>query len=136
MSAPAVAVSADGKMFAAAWKDVRSGEPNVYWAISNSAEFPPGQLVHDTTKGGQDHPSLCIDSTGVVWVAWEDSRSGSQQVWVRSSLAGDHGQAINEAGKGSFPTIASGNNLVAVIYESRSGDEQTIQFQKLKSIDE
>ena len=134
MSAPAVAVSSDGKKFAAAWKDVRRGEPNVYWTISKSTDFPPGQLVHDVMEGDQDHPSLCIDSTGVVWVAWEDSRSGKEQVWIRSSLPSDNGRAIDESGEGSSPTIASGNGLIAVIYELRSGEKRTIRFQSVNSL--
>ncbi|MBI2479742.1 MAG: hypothetical protein HYV60_14250 [Planctomycetia bacterium] len=76
MSAPAVAVSDNGDKFATAWKDIRTGEPNVYWSISDKPESADGQLVHDETKGKQDHPSLCIDASGTAWVAWEDARAG------------------------------------------------------------
>ena len=134
MSAPAVAVSANGKKFASAWKDVSTGEPNVYWATSDSLDFPAGQLVHDETNGKQDHPSLCIDNTGTVWVAWEDSRSGRQQVWIRSSRGVDTGRAVSTVSEeGSFPTIVAGADLVGVVYEARSQSQKTIEFQVVES---
>ena len=85
MSAPAVAVSASGKKFAAAWKDVRTGEPNVFWVTGETLQFAAGQRVHAETRGKQDHPTLCIDPSGTTWVAWEDGRTGRAQVWARSS---------------------------------------------------
>ena len=136
MSAPAVAVSESGNKFAAAWKDVRTGEPNVYWTISDKPEFAPGQLVHDQTQGKQDHPSLCIDVTGTVWVAWEDSRGGRQEIWIRSSRDDNAGQRLGDPRElgASFPSIAAGKNLVAVAYESHSKDSKTIQFRLISTI--
>lgn len=130
MSAPAVAVSANGSKFAAAWKDVRSGEPNIYWSISDSTYFAAGQLLHDETTGKQDHPSLCIDASGTVWAAWEDGRAGSQQVWIRSSRPNDVGHAISETedASASFPAIATGKGLLAVVYESQTKDEKAVRL--------
>jgi len=135
MSAPAVAVSDRGNKFAAAWKDIRSGEPNVYWAISDKPELAEGQLVHDETRGKQDHPSLCIDVSGTVWVAWEDSRTGQQKIWIRSSRIGDTGRRLSDsdAVAASFPTIATGNDCVAVVYESQNKDSKTVAFHLISS---
>ncbi len=130
MSAPAVAVSADGKMFAAAWKDVRMGEPNVYWAISDTPSFGQESLVHERTEGEQDHPSLAIDRRGTVWVAWEDDSGGGHRIWVRSSQATDRGRAISDLGESpaSYPALATGGGLVAVVYESGERRQQNTQF--------
>ncbi len=130
MSAPAVAVSADGKKFAAAWKDVRMGEPNVYWAISDTPSFDQESLVHEQTEGKQDHPSLAIDRRGTVWVAWEDDRGDGHRIWVRSSQATDRGRAISDLGESpaSYPALATGNGLVAVVYESGERRQQNTQF--------
>lgn len=135
MSAPAVAVSDNGNKYAAAWKDIRTGEPNVYWTISDKPESADGQLVHDETKGKQDHPSLCIAASGTVWVAWEDARSGHDEVWLRSSREGDTGRRLSDPGNAaaSFPTIATGKDLVAVVYESQGKDCKTIQFHLIAS---
>ena len=137
MSAPAVAVSATGNKFAAAWKDVRTGEPNVYWAISDKPEFSESQLVHDEIQGTQDHPSLCIDASGTVWVAWEDSRAGQQEIWIRSSRDGDKGRRLSGPDKAaSFPTISVGNGIVAVVYESSESETQqkAIRFHLISSV--
>jgi sugar lactone lactonase YvrE len=134
MSAPAVAVSANGKKFAVAWKDIRTGEPNVYWSISDKPELAEGQLVHDEARGNQDHPSLCIDASGTVWVAWEDSRAGQKRIWVRSSRTGDVGRSLsNPVERASFPTIATSKDLVAVVYESQNEDRKTVQFRLISS---
>ncbi len=133
MSAPAVAVSASGNQFTAVWKDVRAGEPNVYWAISDEPGLAEGQLVHDETRGSQDHPSLCIDASGAVWVAWEDSRDGQQSIRIRSSRDGDRGRQLSDSGEvATFPTIVTGKNFVAVVYESRNEDYRTIKFRMIK----
>lgn len=109
------------------------GEPNVYWAISDKPEFAAGQLVHDDTNGKQDHPSLCIDRLGIVWIAWEDNRSGHKEIWVRSSQDGDLGRRLVQpvGATASYPTIATSHDLVAVVYESQVNDIKTIQFQMI-----
>ena len=112
------------------------GEPNVYWAISDKPEFAAGQLVHGDTKGKQDHPSLCIDTLGNVWIAWEDNRSGHQEIWIRSSREGDLGfQLVQPAdAMASYPTIATGGDLVAVAYELQVNDGKTIHFQAISTM--
>ncbi len=136
MSAPAVAVSTDGNKFAAAWKDVRMGEPNVYWAISDTPRFHQESLVHEETEGKQDHPSLAFDSRGTVWVAWEDNRGGVQRIWVRSSQATDEGRAISDLGElpASYPVVVAGSGLVAVVYESGKRRQKSTQFQLIATV--
>lgn len=136
MSAPAVAVSVDGKRTAIAWKDIRTGEPNVYWSVSEQAPFGEERLVHESTEGIQNHPSLTFDKAGRVWVAWDDRRDKLQQVWVRASApAGgmEKGIAISDASESpaGYPVIAAGERFVAIVYESKPQDEKLIQFRRM-----
>lgn len=133
MSAPAVAVSEDGKKFSAAWKDMRAGEPNVYWSLSEQPRFDHEERVHDVTEGTQDHPSLVIDRRGRTWVAWEDGRGGRHDVWVRSSAEEGHGRAItrNEKLPASYPVLAAAAQSVAVVYESGAGHSKQIRFRRI-----
>jgi hypothetical protein len=119
MSAPAVAVSRDGKRFVAAWKDIRAGEPNVFWSISDTPSFTTESMVHDETRGVQDHPSVALDDSGIAWVAWEDARSGRSRIYARTSNDGDRELLVSDAAEGvaAYPTIAAGGGLVAVAYE-------------------
>jgi hypothetical protein len=135
MSAPAAAVSADGKKFAAAWMDKRGGadDPNVFWAVSDSPAFGKDALLHDRTRGVQDHPGLAIDAKGTVWAVWEDARSGQQRIWVRSSAPGDRGRELSGAADGpaAYPAVACNAGLVAVVYEGRPGGTHAVLFRLL-----
>ena len=133
MSAPAVAVLADGKKFVAAWKDKRTGEPNVFWTASSSLNFSDDEPVHDKLDGEQNHPSLAVDQSGNVWVAWEDSRSRHQQIRVRSSAdASDRAVSDEHDGKASFPVVASNAKIVAVVYEAKRDRKESVVFRLLQ----
>jgi hypothetical protein len=133
MSAPAVAVLADGKKFVAAWKDKRTGEPNVFWAMSDTPSFSQDDLVHRDMKGEQNHPSITMDSSGTVWAAWEDSRSGHQQIWARSSSASNSERLVSDRseGKASFPVVTCNAGLVAVVYEAKKDHKDAVVFRRL-----
>ena len=136
MSAPAVAVSADGKLYAMAWKDVRMGEPNVYWAVSDTPRFDEESLVHEKTEGIQDHPSLAIDRRRTVWVAWEDDRFGGHRICVRSTQANDKGYPLSDLGESpaSYPSLATGSGLVAVVYESGKRGQKKVRFRLIATV--
>ncbi len=82
MSAPAVAVSADGKRIATAWKDVRSGGPLVYCRTAADWQFSVDQVVRSDRGGEQNHPSLAVEPSGVFWVAWTN-KSDAKRISVR-----------------------------------------------------
>ncbi len=134
MSAPAVAVSADGKKFAAAWKDKRVGEPNVYWAVSDTPSFARDALLHGVTKGKQDHPGLALEASGTIWVVWEDSRSGKQRIRARSSGESDKEREVSSESDGttSFPAVACNAGLVAVVYEAKPAEKDVVVFRLLQ----
>ena len=135
MSAPAVAVSADGKKFAAAWKDVRTGTASVYWAVSDSLSFTEDSPIHRRLGVEQNHPSVAFDASGTISVAWEESHPQGQQIWIRSSLASDKGRAISDESDGwaSFPVIASNGGLIGVVYETDNDGERGVAFRLIES---
>jgi hypothetical protein len=129
MSAPAVAVSTQHKTFAIAWKDMRKGEPNIYWSIAREPNFKSERLVHPITKGEQDHPSLAIDQDGTVWIAWEDTRSGKREVRAKSNRNTDELLISQpDSAPASYPVLASGAGMVAVVFESGKGPQKQIRF--------
>ena len=119
--APAAAVSADGKFFAAAWMDRRDVErdADVYWSFG-----PPGKLSQDTDclddrRYQQRRPALAVTADGVVWCAWEDSRRSLQRVFFTNSKI-DQNINVGDAKEtpSSGPSLAAFGAKVAVAYQS------------------
>ncbi len=130
MSAPAVAVSSKHKKYVVAWKDMRKGEPNIYWSVSTKPEFAGEAIVHNSTRGNQDHPSVAIDSMGKAWIAWEDSRDGKHTVRVRREGATEF--EVTDGPNASFPVVACGSGMVGVAYESGPRRNKSVHFKMLK----
>jgi len=119
MSAPAVAVSPDGKRFAAAWKDVREGAPRVWWAFASEPRFGKDGPIADEARVDRDHPSLAAAGGGEFWAAWEEGSGSSAAIRARSSapkaVARDVADAV--AGRPSFPVVACAAGLTVVAWE-------------------
>ena len=126
MDAPAVAVSNDGKKVAAAWMDMRAGknDRDVQWTVGSGGKFAPESTVHDVGTGTQGHPSLAFDKDGVAWCAWEDSRSGPNNVRIYAADSKTRKNVqVSEDGEGKcgYPSLASGGGVLGVAYESAAG---------------
>jgi hypothetical protein len=136
MSAPSVAVSPDGEKLVIAWKDVRTGrnDPHVYWAVSDK----PGQF-HDTpidfvSSAKQNHPCAALDDAGSAWVAWEDTRSGTQQIWARNESSRDSVPVSDVTeGEASFPTLVARGGMIAVVYEISKGGTNAVRFRIVRA---
>ena len=134
MSAPAVAVSADGKKFAAAWMDKRSGKDdlNVYWAVSDGPRFAEDAPAHQDPQGIQNHPAVAIDRSGVAWVAFEDDpeKKGTPAIRIRSSASGSKDRLLSDPSEGAagFPALATGGGVVGVAYEVKKEDGFQVIF--------
>lgn len=125
MDAPAVAVSRDGTRIAAAWMDFRAGGNlrHVQWTVASGGKFGPEVSPSDDPKGGQGHPSLTIDKDGTAWCAWEDSRTGPNNVriYVADSKSRKNVQVSDDGeGKCAYPTLAFGG-VLGVAYEAGGG---------------
>jgi hypothetical protein len=126
MDAPAVAVSNDGKKVAAAWMDMRAGknDRDVQWTIGGGGKFAPETTVHDVGTGTQGHPSLVFDRDNVAWCAWEDGRSGPNNVriYAADSKSKKNVQISDDAeGKCGYPCLAATGTLIGVAYETGGG---------------
>ena len=132
MSAPAVAVSPDGRKVAIAWMDERvtQGDQDVYWAVTYGPKFSRDAIISDITDGSQNHPALAVDGVGKFWAAWEDKRSGEQVIYARSSLndAKDEKVSSEADGKVSLPSIHAAGKLVGVVYEASKDGEKQVMF--------
>ena len=76
------------------WYDDRRGAYDIYFTRStNGYNFLPEELRLDTDAAGaaySAHPRIASDGKGGVFVAWEDSRSGGNDVYVNRSLDGGY----------------------------------------------
>jgi hypothetical protein len=77
------------------WYDNRDGAYDIYFTRStNGYNFLVDEVRLDTDVAGgaySAHPQLVIDTAGGVYVAWEDSRDGGNDVYFNRSL--DSGDA-------------------------------------------
>lgn len=122
--APALAVSADGKILAAAWVDLRlaADDRNIFWTFGEPAKLPLESPVHEDRRYYQGHPSLALDAAGTAWCCWEDSREGAQRVFfASSSYKGNFRVGPRTEEKGAFPCVAAAGKRVAVAYENGAG---------------
>lgn len=77
---PSASVSpADGKTVALAWTEYGSGDADVYLALSRDGGFTwtlPLRVNDDalTNRVDQFFPTVGIDGTGTIWIAWIDRR--------------------------------------------------------------
>jgi hypothetical protein len=96
---PVVAVDYDvddgpDRIIYIAWFDNRAGAYDIYFTRStNGYNFLPSEVRLDTDDAGtaySAHPQLATDGFGGIFVAWEDSRDGGNDVYLnRSQDQGD-----------------------------------------------
>ena len=115
MSAPAVAVSRDGKKLAVAWMmEQTGGNLDVLWTAGAEA------VMTAKNDGDQNHPTLAVDDKGVFYSTWMDLRGGKPRVWGRTSDKGAKDEPISsdDDGDAYYPVVASGGGLTVVVYEA------------------
>jgi hypothetical protein len=136
MSAPAVAVSADGTRWIAAWMDERDekAKRRVYYRSSESSRAPGDAPVDASSAARQDHPATVFDGAGVAWIAWEEGERAEKRIRFRSVTNGSRPADAGSAafGKGSFPSLAAGGGIVALVYEAGADDEKSVVFRRLE----
>jgi hypothetical protein len=129
MSAPAAAVSPDGKRTALAWMDKRRDgrDADVYWTLAAGLSISSDGPIGDSTAGSQNHPQVAFGPDGkVAYAVWEDERSGTMQVYGTSSALKARSILLSGSGRASFPHVAAGGNgVVAVVYET---DRRAVEF--------
>lgn len=120
MSAPAAAVSPDGKRTAFAWMDKRRDgkDADVFWALTDGMSVASDASVIPQPEGDQDHPQIALSQDGkTAYVVWEDRRPGEPRIYGTSSALKGKALPISPGG-GAQPNIACGKDLVAVVWEA------------------
>jgi hypothetical protein len=128
---PALAATADGKTFAAAWMDRRDLErdANIYWAFGPPGKFARDTDPHDDRRFLQRRPTIAVEPDGTVWCAWEDGRLSTQRVFFASTTAHANVPLGDEKEGGGFaPCLAAGGGKVGIAYQSG----ESIGFRLLK----
>lgn len=82
-----LAVDASGIVYVA-WQDQRNGNYDVYFATSTDSGTTWSTNVKvndDSGTSAQYKPSLAVDASGTVYVAWEDNRNSNYDIYFASS---------------------------------------------------
>lgn len=92
-SGPTVIVGLDGRLFAA-WSDGRAGPADyrIYFASSLDGgatwTTPNVRLGDDLAGSYQQSPSIAVNSTGVLFATWSDSRNDNGDIYFARSQDG------------------------------------------------
>jgi hypothetical protein len=117
-----------------AWEDYRSGNADVYAqhfdASGNTLWGANGTVVVSQT-GGQEAPVLTSDGSGGIIVAWQDSRSGTYDIYAQGL---DAAGAPRWAPGGVPICMATGNQVLQVATEDAAGGA-IIAWRDLRGID-
>ncbi|WP_309710249.1 hypothetical protein [Armatimonas sp.] len=131
MSLPAVAVTRDAKRVLVAWKQVNKDAPHISWREATAT--PPDTDLQLQPGGTQDHPHLAFAPNGTWAAVWEETRSGQQSVWYRTSNPNDRGKQLSapNTGQAAFPVLVIGAQQTTVAYETKQGERLSVVVQKL-----
>jgi hypothetical protein len=107
------AITSDGSKVYVAWQSIEGRRNHIYTARSdNGLDWSDPVRVDDGSSGGGGHPTM-KSSSGGVYLAWHDNRSGFFDVFSASSTTGGTSwganRRINEiaaAHGGAYPAMA------------------------------
>lgn len=92
---PSLAIGPDGTMYVV-WQDYRRNQADIYFSKSTDGgkTFSPNVRVNDDVgRAGQLYPSLAVDRSGTVYLAWHDFRKGDQDIYF--SMSADGGKTFS-----------------------------------------
>ncbi|MBM4250107.1 MAG: hypothetical protein FJ149_11935, partial [Euryarchaeota archaeon] len=127
---PKIAVDSNGKLHAV-WSDARLGSnTKIYYANStdNGTTWSASVGVNATGAGSQVQPAVAVDSSGNIFVVWEDLRSGYHIYMSKSANGGtSFGASVkldSSSGQARNPTvcIARNDNLTVAWQDSRNAN--------------
>ena len=87
---PSIVIDRRGTIYVT-WQDYRRNQADIYFSRSTDSgrTFSPNVRVNDEVgRAGQLYPSLGVDKSGTIYVAWHDFRRGEQDVFFSKSLDG------------------------------------------------
>ena len=111
---PSLAVDPNGNAYVA-WTDFRNGNDDIYFRYRSAAGSWDGNIrVNDVGTGDQKNQDIAVDANGNAYAVWNDSRSGSYDIYFSYRPAGgswDSSIRVNDP-EGSAFSIT--NTTVAV----------------------
>jgi len=128
---PDIAVGSDNTLYVV-WHDSRAGNPDIYIAQSSDGGQTWGanlQINDNTTMTNQLIPSITVDISGTLHVAWEDYRNNNADIYASASIDGGRSWSSNvklnddtEGAIQGYPIlIAVRNTIYAAWKDTRSG---------------
>ncbi|UCG70901.1 MAG: exo-alpha-sialidase [Thermoplasmata archaeon] len=88
---PSIAVDSGGTIYLV-WDDNRNGDYDIYFAKSTDEGAtwtePNVRVNTDLTDTGQSRPTIAVDATGTIYVAWTDRRNGNSDIYLAYSTDG------------------------------------------------
>jgi hypothetical protein len=76
-----------------AWHDTRSGNPDIYMSYSSDGGMSWEENIKVNDDSGEAYqliPSITIDISGTIYIAWEDYRNNDADIYL--TVSGDGGQ--------------------------------------------
>lgn len=126
-----------------AWQDSRSDINDIYAQRTNifgSASWTLNGVLVCAATGAQQNPAILADGAGGAFVAWQDSRSGTDDLYAQRMNSGGgvqwtaNGVAICAAPGAQYGIVVNGDGaggLLAVWRDLRVGPDHDLYAQRL-----
>jgi len=118
-----VAVGSDDKLYVA-WQDSRRGNWDIYMSTSTDGVNWSAETRITDSNDHQYYPAIVVDSFNKVYVVWEDSRNGNQDIYIGSSNNGFVSKTVSQitsdlAYQGEPAIAVDSDNTVYVVWTDK-----------------
>jgi hypothetical protein len=140
---PSIAVDNSGNLYVT-WDDDRNGDQDIYFSKSTDRGIKwtvDKKVSTDTLGASQSNPTIAVDSSGNIYIAWQDERNGftNSDIYFANSTNGgvdwtNPNKKINTdvtLKTQRYPSIAAGlPGSVYLVWEDYRGVDADIYFAK------
>jgi uncharacterized repeat protein (TIGR02543 family) len=127
---PTIAVGNDDKLYVA-WQDSRRGNWDIYVSTSTDGVNWSAETRVTDSNDNQYYPAIVVDNSNNVYIVWEDSRNGNQDIYIAKSNNGfvstTVSQITSDLAYQSEPAIAvDSDNTVYVVWTDTRNSKNDI----------